>query len=139
MQSDLTFLSSEIAKIIESGIEKQLRQSIKYSPFRLFYSLFKKKNPQTIQRIRNMLANDIQATLSDIEKFNVGIFAKNNSINNTGRVLIKNSYNVGIRLVKKLNVKMAFRALRDESLQQKIYNYILKQVKAKTLNILDDF
>ena len=122
MQSDLTFLSSEIAKIIESGIEKQLRQSIKYSPFRLFYSLFKKKNPQTIQRIRNMLANDIQATLSDIEKFNVGIFAKNNSINNTGRVLIKNSYNVGIRLVKKLNVKMAFRALRDESLQQKIYN-----------------
>ena len=139
MQNDLAFLSSEIAKIIESGIEKQLSQSIKYSPFRLFYSLFKKKNPQTIQRIRNMLANDIQESLSSIEGFDATIFTKNNTMNDTGRLLRKRSYNIGIRLVKKLNVKMAFRALKDNSLQQKLYNYVLKQTKAKAVEILDDF
>ena len=86
-----------------------------------------------------MLANDIAKTLSEIENFDVTIFTKNNSLNDTGRLLRRKSYNIGIRLVKKLNVKMAFRALRDRSLQQKIYNYLLNQTKKKTEEILESF
>lgn len=138
MQNELSFLSSQLATIIEAGVERQLNSSIKYSPFRLFYSLFKKKNPQTIQNIRNMLMRDIEQIISGIDNFNAQVFVKNEALNDAGMLLRKRSYNIGIRIVKKLSVKMAFRAVRDPDLQNKIYNYILKQVKAKTEDILED-
>ena len=48
-------LPIELAKIIEAGIERQLNQSILYSPFRLFLRLFKSKNPQLVQRVQMTL------------------------------------------------------------------------------------
>lgn len=140
MENSLSILTTKLASITEAGIERQLNQSIFYSPFRLFYRLFKKKNPQLIQQIRELLANDIQNELLSLENWDQEIFIKKGGhLSAEGNLLIKRCYNIGIRLVKKLSVKMAFRALRDRSLQQELYGYILDQTKEKTITILKSF
>lgn len=131
-------LPEEMVKIIEAGIEKQLSQSIFYSPFRLFLRLFKSKNPQLVQRVRNILKQDIELIFLENNNFKVEDFVQNNILTNEGRLLIKRGYNIGIRVVKKLTVKMLFRVMRDQEMQQKIYNYILTQVRQKTIAILQD-
>lgn len=132
-------LPIELAKIIEAGIERQLNQSILYSPFRLFLRLFKSKNPQLVQRVRNILANDIENCLLEISNFKADDFVQNNHLTDEGRLLAKKGYNIGIRVVKRLNVRMAFRVIRDPNLQQQIYNYILKQIKEKAEEILQGY
>ena len=117
-------LPIELAKIIEAGIERQLNQSILYSPFRLFLRLFKSKNPQLVQRVRNILANDIENCLLEISNFKADDFVQNNHLTDEGRLLAKKGYNIGIRVVKRLNVRMAFRVIRDPNLQQQIYNFL---------------
>lgn len=139
MDNDLTFLSSELTKIIEAGIERELNQSVFYSPFRLFYKLFKKANPALIERVREILANDIQDTLINAEGWHKEVFINEKYLSDAGDLLIKKCYNIGIRLVKKrLSVKLAFKAVINHDLQQEIYNYILSQVKAKTELILKE-
>ncbi len=139
MDHDLPFLSSELAKIIEAGIERELNQSVFYSPFRLFYRLFKKANPSLIQRVREILADDIQGTLINAEGWNKEVFINEKYLSDAGDLLIKKCYNIGIRLVKnRLSVKLAFKVMINRNLQQEIYNYILNQVKAKTEIILKD-
>ena len=64
---------------------------------------------------------------------------QNNHLTDEGRLLAKKGYNIGIRVVKRLNVRMAFRVIRDPNLQQQIYNYILKQIKEKAEEILQGY
>lgn len=140
MDKSLSILIKELASITEAGIERQLRQSIFYSPFRLFYRLFKNNNPQLIQQVRELLANDIKNTLQSLENWDQEIFIKKGGhLTAEGNLLIKRCYNIGIRLVNKLSVRMAFRAMRDRSLQQELYSYILDQTKEKTATILKSF
>ena len=140
MDKSLSLLTTKLASITEEGIERQLKQSVCYSPFRLFYKLFKKSNPQLIQQVRELLANDIQNTLQSLENWDQEIFIKKGGhLSAEGNLLIKRCYNIGIRLVKKLTVRMAFRAMKDRSLQQELYGYILDQTKEKAANILKSF
>lgn len=139
MKDNLSFLSSELVRMLEKGIEKQLSRSIFYSPFRLFYRLFKRNNPQLIQRVKDSMARDIAEVLSNIEHFNPKIFMEMESPTDEGRILMKRAYNIGIRVVKSLSVKLAFKAFQDQSLQQEIYNYILTQTRDRASLILIKF
>lgn len=136
MTNNQDLLFQELARIIEAGVDRQLNQSIFYSPFRLFYGLFKKRNVHLMNRVREMLLKDIKSNLTRIEGWDQEIFVTNGEFSFEGKLLIKRSYNVGIRVVKRLSVKRAFRAFRDRSLQQNIYNYILNQVSQKAEAIL---
>lgn len=138
MQSELSFLSSELTKMLEDGLERQMNSSIKFSPFKLFYNLFKKKNPQTIQRVKNMLTADIEASLREIENFDASAFVKDGEFSNSGKLLRRKAYNIGVKLVKKLGVKMAFRVVRDPALQNRLYNFILGQIKNRAEDISEN-
>jgi hypothetical protein len=138
MEEELSELSSELARMIEAGIERQLNQSIKYSPLRLFLKLFKKGNPRLIQSIRNTLTDDIQETLINIEGWDQGVFTKKGYLSDEGNLLVKKCYNIGIRLVRKLNVRSAFRIVKDRNLQKEIYDHILEKVGEKAAEILKD-
>lgn len=124
-------LSSEITRLIEAGAEKQMKRSLSYAPFRLFYSLLKKRNPNTIDQIRMNLSKDIKQTLSEIENFREEVFWHQHGVpTDQGFALIKSCFNIGIRILRdKLNVKLAFRLMREEALRQELYNHVLSEVR----------
>ncbi|MBL6664440.1 MAG: hypothetical protein ISQ34_01195 [Rickettsiales bacterium] len=138
MQNELSLLSGELAKMLEAGLERQINSSIRYSPFRLFYHLFKKKNPQTIQRVRDMLIADIETSLREIQGFDATIFVQGGEFSDSGKLLRKRAYNLGIRILKKLGVKMAFRVVKDAPLQNRLYNFVLNQIKTKADDICEN-
>ena len=132
------YLSQEIVKMLEAGFNKQLNQSIFYSPLRLFYNLFKKTNPQAIERVKEILREDIGKCLNGIENFDQSFFIEAGQFSAAGNQLMKKCYNIGIKLLKKdLTVRLAFRAFRNPDLQQKIYYHILERVQICTIKILD--
>ncbi len=137
-KTDLGALPIELVRIIEAGIERQLNCSIIYSPFKLFYFLFKRANLGLYQRIREVLAEDIEKSLLGIAGFSQEIFIQNQELTTKGNLLMKRSYNIGIRLIKnQLGVKKAFRVLKDPELQQEVYNYILDKVVAGAVELVD--
>jgi hypothetical protein len=131
-------LSLEIVIVMEAGFDRELNKSIFYSPLRLFYNAFKKKNPNSIEQVRKMLREDIEQCLNGIENFDQSFFIKSGELSDDGKQLMKKCYNIGIKLLKKdLSVKVAFRALRNSDFQQQIYHHILKRVQICTIQILD--
>lgn len=132
-------LQTEIVKALEDGFNKHLNRSIIYSPFRLFFNLFKKSNPKSIEHAKQIIAEDILEIISAIEGFNESIFlVKQNQFTPKGKELLKKCFNIGIRILKTdLTVMLAFRALRDYALRQDIYNNILEQVQNAVFVILE--
>lgn len=131
-------LATEIVRIVEAGIDRHLNRSIVYSPFRLFYNLFKKNNPQTMNRVRTMVSDDIGECLNDIKNFDANIFISNDQITPPGTELLRICYNIGINLMKKeLTVVMAFKALRSIEVREKVYNYVLEQIINNVTRLVD--
>ncbi len=132
-------LQIEIVKALEDGFNKHLNRSIIYSPFRLFFSLFKKSNPKLMERAREIIRKDVLGVLTEITGFDETVFlVKQNQFTPKGKELLKKCYNIGIRILKKdLTVMLAFRAIRDQQLREEIYNNILVQVQNAVFIILN--
>ena len=136
MNNDRDF-SVEIVKAIESGINKHLDVSVIYSPFKMFYLLFKKANPALIDQIRGKVRNDIYNKLVQIPGFQFEIFLNNNEITSKGGQLLKISYNIGIHILKKqLTVITAFKAITNAHVRNQTYNYILSVVERSASRVL---
>jgi hypothetical protein len=124
-------LEFKIVQALEDGFNKHLKRSFVYSPFRLFFNLFKKANPKSVEQARQILREDILKIISSIEGFNQAIFlVKQTQLTPKGKEMLKKCYNIGIRILKyELTVTLAFKALRDHNLLQDIYENILKEVQ----------
>ncbi len=134
MQRDIP---QEIVKAFEAGIDNYLARSIKYSPFRLFYNMFKRSNPQLVSQVREMFRNDILEKLLEIPDFNPGAFVQGEELTIKGKKLLQICYNIGIHLLKKrLNVVTAFRVIQNADFRHQIYTYVLQTVKRTTSQVL---
>lgn len=131
MERKLTLFATRLARITEDGINKQLHRSLLHAPFRIVLNLFKKKNPQLVQNIRNTFAHDVEDALVKIDGFDLNLFVNKNGFTDQGELMMKRSYNIGIRLVKNTGVKAAFHILRNRPAQQALYNDILNQTQEK--------
>ena len=130
-------LAAEIARIIEAGINRHLNDSMLYSPFKLFFNLFKKSRPQLINQARSMLKEDISQRFNKIKNFDQNLFINEDRFLEAGNLLMKKCYNIGIRLLKKdLTIVLAFKALRSQELQWQIYEHILDQTQNVAEEIL---
>ncbi len=132
-------LPTEIVQAMEAGFDKHLNRSITYSPFRLFFNLFKKTNPKLMGNVRQTIREDVLEIISAIDGFDQSIFiVKQNQLTPQGKELLKKCYNIGIRVLKKdLTVILAFRALRDYKLRQETYRYVLEQLQDAVLAIIE--
>ncbi len=132
-------LQTEIVQALETGFNTHLNRSFIYSPFRLFFNLFKKSNPKSVENARQIIREDIFEIISAIDGFDQSLFlVKQNQLTPKGKELLKKCYNIGIRILKKeLTVTLAFRALRDYELLQEVYNHILEEVQAAVFGFFD--
>jgi hypothetical protein len=127
---EIKYFSTEITTAIEDGINHHLSCSFFYSPFRLALSLFKKANPKLMNQIRRFVRDDIERILLEIPNYDETAFIKNNELSIKGAEGYKVSFNLGVHLMKnKINVKMAFRAIRDNETRNQIYDYILRMTR----------
>jgi hypothetical protein len=130
-------LPSEIVKAIEIAINRCLDRSIVYSPFRLFYNLFKKSNPKLMEHTRKLVARDILEYLNTIDNFTPEIFISENTIHPIGKILLQYCYNIGVVLMKKkLTVILAFKVLRNAALRDETYSYVLNEVRKATIMVM---
>jgi hypothetical protein len=131
-------LQTEIVQAMEAGFNKHLGRSIIYSPFRLFFALFKKSHPKSVEYARQIIREDVEAIISAIDGFDQSVFIiKQNQFTPKGKELLKKCYNIGIRVLKKdLTVTLAFRALRDYEMRQEIYQHILEQLQDAVFNLI---
>lgn len=132
-------LPTEVAHALEAGFNKHLNRSIIFSPFRLFFNLFKKSNPKIMDKVREVIRSDIAQLLGGLENFSEAIFiVKQNQITPAGKEFLTRCYNIGIRLLKKdLTVMMAFKAIRDAELRDQIYGHILEQIQNSAFELLN--
>jgi hypothetical protein len=127
----------EVVRLVEAGMNKFLNRSILYSPFRLFFNLFKRHNPRTMDSIREMVRNDVEQVLGNIENFNQVIFVASNGWTMSGKDFLRSCYNIGINILrKKVTMMMAFKAFRDYELRNEIYNYILEEVRLSAMKAM---
>jgi len=132
-------LQTDIVQALETGFNTHLNRSFIYSPFRLFFNLFKKSNPKSIDSARQMIGEDVLEIISAIEGFDQSIFLVNqNQLTSKGKELLKRCYNIGIRVLKKdITVSLAFRALRNYELRQEIYRHILEQLQNAVFSLIE--
>lgn len=131
-------LAPELVKMVEAGINKHLKHSFIYSPFRVAFNLFKKSNPNTMQQVRNYVAQDVAKLLLEVPGYSEEDFIYEGGFSKQGQELRKLCYNVGIRLMKnKLNVRLAFKALRNNDIRQEIYNYVLDNIAKSVTKIIN--
>ena len=132
-------LQTKIVQALETGFNTHLNRSFLYSPFRLFFNLFKKSNPKLMDGARQVIGEDILEIISALDGFDQSIFlVKQSQLTHKGKELLKKCYNIGIRVLKKdLNITLAFRALRDSELRQEIYQHILEQVQEVAFSLID--
>ncbi len=125
-----TDLATEVTRLLEAGVMKQLNSSIFYSPLRYFYNRFKRNKPQTIDYARSVLRQDIEGILMQIPGFNPGVFVVNGGATDAGKLFLRRIYNIGINLLKKhLTIRQAFSVLTNSSVREQVYSFILKSVK----------
>jgi len=133
-------LSAEVTRLLEAGFVKYLNQSIIYSPLRLFYNLFRKNNPQAMNNIREVIRSDVEKCLNDIDNFNQKVFVTKSGWTMDGKNFLRACYNVGINILrKKLSVITAFKILKNHKMRDKIYNYILAEVRSAAIKVSNDF
>jgi hypothetical protein len=132
-------LQTDIVQALETGFNTHLKRSFIYSPFRLFFNLFKKGNPKSVDRARQIIGEDILEILIAIDGFDQSIFlVKQNQLTPKGKELLKKCYNIGIRVLKNdLTTILAFRALRDYELRQETYQHILEQVQDAVFSLIE--
>lgn len=122
-------LAKEIVKAVETGVNRFLKRSIIYSPFKLFYNLFKKSNPKTMDSVRQRVRDDIDSNTKTIENFNPEIFITGITVLPQGRKLLQRCYEIGLSILKtKLTVVLAFKLIRDAELRDEIYNDVLNDI-----------
>lgn len=119
--------TTEIVRAIESGVNKHLNKSIKYSPFKLAFNLFKNANPKIMYQVRLMVRDDLSNSFLNISDYKPEIFMQNSEFTAKGQQMLKISYNIGIHLLRdQLNVKTAFKALYNHNVRLQIYDYVLE-------------
>jgi hypothetical protein len=132
-------LQAEIVQALEAGFNTHLNRSFVYSPFRLFFNLFTKTNPKSIDNARQIIREDVWEIISAIDGFDQSIFlVRQNQLTPKGKELLKKCYNIGIRVLKQeLTVTLAFKALRSYELRQEIYRHILEQLQDAVVILID--
>jgi len=128
--------SLEIVREIEIGINNFLKKSIKYSPFTLFYKLFKKSYPKTIHDIRHYVANDIEDILRNYENFDMDELSNETyDLSPNGEFILECYEKFGKEIFEKhLTVKKAFNLISKAEFRQEFYDLFLNDIK----KILDD-
>jgi hypothetical protein len=122
--------SLEIVREIEIGINQFLAKSIKYSPFSLFFKLFKKSYPKLINDIRYYIAQDIEYIIKDNDNFNMNdISNKDYDLSLKGEELLESYKKLGSDIFKKhLSVKKSFKLISNLDFRQKFYTFFLNEV-----------
>jgi hypothetical protein len=127
----------EIVKAIEAGVNKHLGNSMLYSPFKVFFNLFKRANPNLMNNIRGRVRNDIYNRLTHISGFNTEVFLIDNNLTDKGHNLLKICYNLGIHFLKKeLTVVSAFKVVTNHHFRSHMYNHILDLVSRSASRVL---
>jgi hypothetical protein len=124
-------LAREAVKAMEAGFYKHLNRSFIYSPFKLFFNLFKKSNQGTIAHAKEVIRQDVQKILQQIDNFEESKFIDDDDkITPIGKKFLQKCYNIGINILKKdLTIGLAFKAIRDHNLRGQIYDNILHSVQ----------
>tara|TARA_Y100000389_G_scaffold32720_2_gene27856 strand:- start:5246 stop:5659 length:414 start_codon:yes stop_codon:yes gene_type:complete len=123
--------SLEVTREIEIGINNFLKKSIKYTPFKLFYTLFKKSYPKLINEIRHYVAGDIENILTNYEDFHIDDLSNNDyDLSQKGELLLECYENLGKELFERhLTVKKAFNLISKPNFRHEFYNVFLEEVK----------
>lgn len=122
--------AKELINLVEAGINKHLKSSIKYSPLKIAFGLFKKSNPNTVQQVRAAIIEDCEEMLRNITDYSEKEFLYNGEFTKKGQMARKIAYNIGINLLKKeLNVRTAFKATRNQEVRERIYSYIFLNLR----------
>tara|TARA_A100001015_G_C14959799_1_gene700347 strand:+ start:972 stop:1403 length:432 start_codon:yes stop_codon:yes gene_type:complete len=131
-------LGEEMVKAIEAGLDKHLKGSIKYAPFKLFLKMFREKNPELVSNIRIAVAGDIINVVGGVKDFSKTMFIKDNQLSPLGHELLKKCYNIGIYILKKrLTVVMAFRVVTNTRIRNQLYNFLLNAIEVSTYKIIE--
>jgi hypothetical protein len=130
-------ITKEIVVALEKGVDKHLSKSLKYSPFRLFFNMFRKSNPNLMTQVREYVRQDIEHLFMTIKGYNPVIFIHNNNITPEGKQMLKTSYNLGIYILKKkLTVVTAFKAVTNPKVRDDIYHFILEALIKSATKII---
>ena len=84
-------VSLEVRKAVEAGVNNYLDKSIKHAPFKLFYNMFKTKNPKLINEIREFIQYDIQNVIGQVDNFDIDILYADGSLTKEGKKFLRNS------------------------------------------------
>lgn len=137
MQEENRDYSLEIVKAMESGVHKHLDNSIPYTPFKLFYAIFRAANPKIMNNVKGVVRNDIYNKLMSIPGFDFAVFINGSEFTLKGKQLLKISFNIGIHLLKKdLNVVSAFKMVTNAQFRNHIYAYVLDLVGRSASKVL---
>lgn len=134
----------EITREIEVGINNFLAKSIKYSPFKIFYNLFKKGNTKLMDDIRHYVAKDILHILENSHDFNIDDCSNNDYyLLPYGEELLKSYEELGKDIFRKyIGVKDSFKLVSNKKFRVNFYHLFLNQVKErlkkKNSKTLDD-
>jgi hypothetical protein len=127
----------ELVKAVETGVFKQINGRIIYSPLKLLIKLLIKANPDMMNRIRARVASDLEYRFGEIPNYSLELFVQNNQKTAIAKEALQISYNIGIFLMKeKLTVKLAFKALKDSSLREEYYFFVLDSVTNSVANLV---
>ena len=123
--------SLEIVREIEIGFNNFLKKSIRYSPFALFYKLFKKSYPQLINDVRHYIAQDIETILKESENFEINNITNDNyDLSIKGEKLLEEFQIFGLNILKKyLTVRKAFKLISDPEVRSEFYELFLIDIK----------
>ncbi|MDA7705367.1 hypothetical protein N8772_02695 [Rickettsiales bacterium] len=129
--------SLEIVREIEIGINNFLKKSIIYSPFSLFFKLFKKSYPQLIHDIRHYISQDIEHIIKNHENFNMDdISDRNYDLSIKGERLLASFEKLGSDIFKKhLSVRKSFNLISKSEFRHEFYEILLSEVKT----IIDNY
>ena len=121
---------------MEAGVNKYLQQSVKYTPFKLFYNIFSRSNPKLMDQVRGTVRNDIYNILANIPAFKFENFIAANEVQHKGKRLLQISHNIGIYLLKKkLNVRSAFKVVTNYHMRNQVYGYILTAIERSAAKV----
>jgi hypothetical protein len=131
-------LGIEIVKAVETGINRTLDSSLKYSPLKLFVKLFKAGNPATMNYVRERARHDILEELHSLQNFNESLFIKvDEYFTPAGRILLNASYSTGIRIIREnATISGGFKMVTNADVRNAVYDDILISIKTAGWRIL---
>jgi hypothetical protein len=130
-------LAFEMVKALEAGMMRHVNNSFVYSPFKLFYKIFTRANPNLMNEVREYVRNDIFDEIYSIPDFNLKQFIYNGRITPKGKKLLRVCFNFGVHLFKKeLSVREAFRLVKNHDFRMNVYHHVLDVVRRVTSRVL---